>query len=700
MNKSYSVALPLLAGFATTLPAVAADLDEIVVYADYRDTPLMRQAGSISVVDPQALEVRQSRHLDELLGTLPNVSMSSGGSRARFLQIRGVGDLEQFVDPKHYPSVGITIDDIPLNGLAGAALLLDVKQLELLRGPQGTRFGANALGGMVNITTNDPGEAFEADLDAGYASYNTWFVSGAAGGMLSATSGLRIAARIAQSDGWMKNSALNRDDTAGRDERVIRGKYLWQASDDLSVTFSAAYADIDNGYDAFTFDNTRTSLADQPGRDAQELAVFGASMNFQMSDALTLQLVASYADNDETYSYDEDWVYAGFCDGVRCDPLMEFVGFDQINRDRSQWTVDARLLGSTASVDWVLGVYAQAREENLVRNHFGVFSSDWSNDRQAVYGQLRLPLGELALTAGARVEHYGDDYADSNGLLDDSGDTFVSGELTLSYQATDNTMWYATLARGVKPGGVNTEASSVAPFMGPDFQAFLANRLLFGKESLWNKEVGVKTRLLDNRLTARAALFHMSRNNAQLESWLWDVNNFIWVGLLDSVGGSDNYGAEIELQWALTDRVSWFANLGWLETNINSITTFDLDLNDFIVKQDRDQAKAPHWQYQTGVDVEFAPALSAHLEVEGRSGSYYGYYHDGRLSGYTLVNGSMTYRRDQWRVVLWARNLLDEDYAVHGLYFANDPRDGFAVNHNYRQFGEPRTYGVTLGYSF
>ncbi|MCB1972736.1 MAG: hypothetical protein KDG54_20265, partial [Geminicoccaceae bacterium] len=71
MNKSYFVALLLLAAFATTLPAVAADLDEIVVYADYRDTPLMRQAGSISVVDPQALEVRQSRHLDELLGTLP-----------------------------------------------------------------------------------------------------------------------------------------------------------------------------------------------------------------------------------------------------------------------------------------------------------------------------------------------------------------------------------------------------------------------------------------------------------------------------------------------------------------------------------------------------------------------------------------------------------------------------------------------------
>ncbi len=90
------------------------------------------------------------------------------------------------------------------------------------------------------------------------------------------------------------------------------------------------------------------------------------------------------------------------------------------------------------------------------------------------------------------------------------------------------------------------------------------------------------------------------------------------------------------------------------------------------------------------------------MEVEGQDDSYYGYYHDGKLGDYHLLNASVQWRAEAFSITLWGRNLSDENYAVHGLYFAADPRDDFGAwqNQTYLQPGEPRTYGIQLVYSF
>ncbi len=169
MNKYYPPLWLLTAATAFNATSAIAEppstqplpLEEVIVTAGFRDNSLLDSTGSLSVVGIDDISQRGADHLEEVLNLAPNVSFSSGGSRARFLQMRGVGDLEQFVDPKHFPSVGITVDDISLSGSANAALLMDTQQIEILRGPQGTRFGTNALAGMVNITTNAPSEELE-----------------------------------------------------------------------------------------------------------------------------------------------------------------------------------------------------------------------------------------------------------------------------------------------------------------------------------------------------------------------------------------------------------------------------------------------------------------------------------------------------------------------------------------------------------
>ena len=683
----------------STADAVRA-LEEIIVTAGFRDRALMSTAGSISVIDADVVRERGARHLEDTLATAPNVNFSVGGSRARFVQMRGVGDLEQFVDPKHYPSVGIVMDGIELSNVATAALLLDTEQIEVLRGPQGTRFGASALAGVVNIRGRDPGDTFEASFDAGGGNLGSWMVGGAAGGPLTDTLRARLAVRQNVRDGFMKNAFLGRDDTQDIDETSVRGKLVWDLTPQLTADLTLLYIDADNGYDAFSLDNTRTTLSDQPGRDAQEAVALAGRVSRDTDRWGQVQLLTTWTNSDEINSFDEDWVFRGFCDGVRCDPAFEFSAADAIQRDREQFSADLRWLHGHGPWSWVAGAYVHVRDEDMARERFGLFESRYDTHRYALYGELELALNDrLTARAGLRGEAFNDTYRDSLALELQSNDTFWSGAATLEFEARTDTLLYATLSRGAKPGGVNTGATSVQPFVAARFQPFIDARRQFDTETLLNKEVGLKGHYFD-RLDVQLSVFHMDRNDAQLESWLWDATNFIFVGALDNVDDAENYGVELALDAELTPTLSALSRVGYLETDVERMTVFDLDLDAFRELRGRDQTKAPRWQYHFALRWQPLPAWTGSLAVEGRSAQFFGYYHDGRLDGYTALNASLAYRWRNLALRAWARNLLDEGYAVHGLYFANDPRDGFAVNRTYQQFGEPRVYGLELSYSF
>ena len=682
-----------------------SDLEEVIVTARFRDTELLKSSGSISVIQQATLFNRGAQHLEETLNVLPNVNFSSGASRARFIQIRGVGDLEQFVDPKYFPSVGVTIDDVDMNGIAAAAVMMDTRQIEVLRGPQGTRFGTNALAGMINIRSNDPTDTLSGYAQAGMGNYDSWNVTAALSGPLTQNLLGRLAVGQTSSDGYIRNDYLQINDSNKRDEFSLRGKLRWLTQGNSYAELTAFYVDIDNGYDAFSLDGKRNSLADEPGRDQQQsLSVAGKSY-WQFSTDLALETIISWSDADTFYSYDEDWSNSDICNGISfCYP---YANTDQQERTRDNISLDAHLMSvDGGNFNWVAGVYTQHRSEDFSRLYYGSFSSEYETQRYAAYAQLEFDFKPgWRLISGLRFEIFEDDYNDTNQLRSKTDDQYFTGELTLQHDLNNGSLLYATLSRGVKPGGVNTEASSVFNFMAPKFREFMQGRLQFGSESLLNKEIGIKGRYLDDSLSLRAALFHMDRDDAQLESWIWDDSNFLWVGYLDSVSKGTNYGLELELDYQVSESIGLFAGIGWLKTNVDEMTVVDLGEpgqwteSTIVVINDRDQTKAPEWQYNIGTNIYFTPSFSARFELEGRGDSFYGYYHNQEIAGYTLINASLGYHINAFTIRLWGRNLGDKDYAVHGLYFANDPRKGY-VNEAYRQFGEPRVYGLDVRYEF
>lgn len=686
-------------------PAGSQQLEEVVVTAGFRDEPLLGEAGSATVIGSAAIERGAATHLESVLGAAPNVSFSSGASRARFVQMRGVGDLEQFVDPKHFPSVGIAVDDIQLGGTANAAMLFDTEQVEILRGPQGTRFGANALAGLVNVRGRRPTDVFEGFVSVDVADYSTRTLVAAVGGPLADSVAGRLAVQQHRSDGYIENRFLGRDDTNGFDELSLRASLSFEPAAGARYSFTALGFEGDNGYDAFSLDNVRTTLSDEPGHDRQTTRALAARGEWDVGDASTIEAVLTWLDSDVEYGFDEDWTFVGICDGTLCDPVLDFYSnTDNYYRDRRDSTADVRWLTQRRSPDglarrYVVGIYGQERDESLHREYYGDFFSDYATDRRALYAELEAELSaRLSLTLGYRYERFDDGYDDSFALVTASEDTLHNGEISLGWRASERTLLYATISRGDKAGGVNTEASASLPLAQPQFQQFLAPRLRFAHETLVNKEIGLKGRYVDDRLSVRAALFRMDRDDAQLESWVWDGVGFLWIGLLDNAGGS-NLGAETEIRFALNDRWNLTAAVGLLSTDVDEIVTFDLDAGDFVSRRGIDQAKAPDWAYHVGAVWSTSDAWEASIEVEGRDSSRFGYYHDGSLRGYTLVNSSIKRMLGRTELRLWARNLTDQRVEVHGLYFGNDPRKGW-VNETYVQLGEPRIVGATVSYAF
>ena len=131
------------------LSSVADEIiDEIVVTADFRERPVSELPASVSIMDADFIAATAVQHFDELVNIVPNLNWSGDGHRARYFQIRGVGELEQYQGAPN-PSIGFLIDDIDFSGIGTVATLFDMQSVEILRGSQGSRYGANALGGLI-----------------------------------------------------------------------------------------------------------------------------------------------------------------------------------------------------------------------------------------------------------------------------------------------------------------------------------------------------------------------------------------------------------------------------------------------------------------------------------------------------------------------------------------------------------------------
>ena len=660
-------------------------IEEAVVTAEFRPMSAAELPGSVSVLDPGA-NGDLINHLDELLSGAVNVNLTSGASRARFFQIRGIGERSQFVEPLN-ASVGLIVDGVDLSGLGGAATLFDVRQVEVLRGPQGTLYGANAMAGLINVVTPDVTENLSGSLQVDAGNYSARGAGGVLAGPIGDDVGFRISARTYQDDGFIDNIYLNRDDTNARDERTLRGKLQGKLSKG-SWQLAAGRIDVDNGYDAFSLDNNRITRSDEPGRDAQESSYFAFNATTKLSDAVLGEVALGWVDSDMAYGYDEDWTFDGF-------HPFGYRSADLYLRDVETRTADVRLLSAPGqglvdgAVDWLVGLYALDKEVDFSRDYTfagGLFSSDYAIDRLALYGELAANLAnDMRISVGLRAEQHESSYRDSAGVQFSPDDDLVGGRLLLERSLASGNLLYMSLTRGYKAGGFNTDGSLDA-----DLREF-------DPESLWNMEVGFKGSLMDERLALSAALFRMQRRDVQISTSitrLREDGSAEFIGYTGNGAKGVNQGLEVEAVLQATDRLQLTASAGLLDTEFEDyINGSGEDLDG------RDQAQAPAYQYYFAVDYRFTQALRLNISLEGKDDYYFSDGHAERSPSYAVYNGSLRYSVDAWELSAWGRNLGDKDYFVRGFSFPNDPRDGYTAT-RWTQLGSPRKFGVSAKVSF
>jgi len=687
----------LAAYFLLVQPARPVDdtLDEIVVTASLRSTRIADLPQSVSVIGRSTLKSAGVQHFEDVLGLIPDLNWAAGTSRPRFFQLRGIGEVEQYQGAPN-PSVGFLIDDIDFSGVGMPATLFDTQQIEVLRGPQGTAYGANALAGLISVRTVDPGTEFELHSEVTGATYDTRAAALAIGdGFASGAAGWRLVAQQYLSDGFRHNAYLDRNATDGYDEGTLRGKLHWQLTDALQADLTLMHVNIDNGYDAWSIYNTYTTYSNQPGRDAQ----LSNGMALRLTDSIgglgELRSVTSAANSRIVYSFDGDWG-----NDALWGPYAPYDYFQSDNRTRRTLAEDLRLIGDPASalfgrVRWLAGVYALrlTESDSLLYTYDDQYSgagssgldSRYSATNVAVYGSLDANLGaRTLLSGGLRVEqreaHYGDS-ADVETPFPSQTNHMIGGNLSWERSTAGGGHVYVTLARGYKGGGFNIGSQ------------ILAEQRSFGPESLWNLETGFKYARTTSPLEMQADVFYTRRQNMQvyLSEQLQQNNPLAYVFYTQNASDGENYGLEGEAAYALSARWRLSGSGSLLRTRYLGVG----GLFSGLALDGRAQPFAPGYKLSAALEYHHPAGWFARLDATAMDGYYY-YTSDAQTaSAYHLENIRAGYSHGSWTMSLWVRNLLNARYAQQGFYFELAPN---VPNQSFLQLGDPRQVGVTFDY--
>ncbi len=677
-------------------------VEEIIVKGDWRQTTIEKEDSSIVVLDEELIKSQPVKHFEMLSYLIPNLNFAASDSRARYFQIRGIGERGGYEGTPN-SSVGFLIDDIDYSGQGGIATTFDVDQIEVHRGPQGSRIGANALAGLIYIKTKDPTDEFEGISEITSGDFGLFNAGIAFGGPLDQNKDItyRIALRKDYSDGFRKNQFLNKSDTSKKDESTLRLKINWKLSEETSIKFLVTEIDMNDPADIWTIDGSLNTLSNRPGLDSQKTNAYGLKF-FHNFNGFEFQSLTSTTDTDVIFSYDADWGNASSHAPYTYDYFSETL------RGRKSFSQEFRLLsnpiGTSASlpIEWVVGLnYFDIKESNL-KNDDGAYgdpsdpygpylsqsssSSIYTSENLSFFGSLDYFVDETTkISFGIRSEDWDADYSDSFGESFNPSKRMTGGKFSITKTLINGSTVFTSIAKGYKQGGFN---------LGLGLAADSTNRnIYYDPEFLTNYEVGINSKVFLSKLNIGAVIFFSDRKDQQVSISTQvdpsDPNTFSY--LTQNAAEGTNYGLELSMDTELTDSLSLFANLGILKTEIkNWESRTDLE--------GRAQAHAPEKSFSLGMNWKTTARTYLSLDVTGKSSFYYSDSHNNKSRSYSLANISYGYRKDSWNYEIWVRNLFNTYYSTRGFYFGNE-----APNFEdtlYKRHGDPRHLGISVRYDF
>ena len=681
-------------------PAHTEAIAEIVVNGDWRDTILIEVDSSLILINDEDIRKKQYKHFEDITYLVPNLNFAASDSRPRYFQIRGIGERSGYEGTPN-SSVGFLIDDIDFSGQAGIASVYDIDQVEVYRGPQGSRMGASSLAGMIYIKTNDPQDLFEAKGEITLGNYGRNDLSASINIPFSKNIKSRLSIRKEDFDGFRENLFLKRNNTSRKDEQSLRFKTNWLINETASLDLVYFDNDFDDPADIWTIDGSLNTLSDRPGMDSQDSNALGINLGF-INSFNSLKILYSETDTDVVFSYDADW------GNTQSHFPYVYDYFSETLRKRETSNLELRLLSNKSEstfadqIQWIVGIsFYEIDESNNRRDDgaygdpndgFGTFysesffSSDYSSESKSVFGNLDYLMSEnLKLTLGFRWEDWQADYIDSNNELFTPDDSMNGGKISLINSLENDLKYYVSVAKGYKQGGFNLGTGVTS--------SSLVQAISYSPEYLTNYEIGINKYFVSSKTFLDFVIFYSDRTDQQVLSSTQvdpqDPNTFLF--LTKNAAEGLNYGAEMSLDSEISDTVSMFLNLGILETEIRKYQSRP-DL------EGREQAHAPDYSFSAGLSWEISNNVEFLLDINGKSDFYYSDSHNNSSDDYILTNMNLIYEKENINLNFWIRNIFDEYYSLRGFYFGNEPPN--FEDTLYERHGDPRNYGVTFRYDF
>lgn len=736
--RSFIAAAIAAAASPTLAQQQRATLEEIIVTAEHREASLQKTQISLSAFSADAIaEMGISNGLD--MGQyVPNLNAQAfvGGRTGVSYNIRGIGNAETLIT--FDPAVSVYIDGVLIAKNTGSLLdVLELERIEVLRGPQGTLYGRNTMGGAVNYVTKKPHDTFEGSLKATLGRYGQQDLRGMLNvPLLGADSAIgelnmRVSAAKLERDGIQKNRYENapQSEIGTRDREVAMVHLQWRPVDNLSVVYSYDRTRIDERPESVWLtgsnparplgqavapyverESTRPSGGYYDGIFHAITDVDGHALTvaWDITDHMTFHSLTGYREMSNYGEQDTDGT-----------PMMLLDTRDvQENESISQ---EFRLVGSTLNdrLDYSVGLFYMDEKgdvfnETRAVGNPGVNFAKYRNEAWAVYGQVTYAFTDrLDATFGIRYteEDREMEKAIVNGVyfpdppfLSDirainPGAVYpkasrsydnVSPMASISYQWTDELMTYLKVSSGYQSGGFNARDANIVDFQtGFDEETIIAYEL--GMKSIW-----------DNRYQINGALWFSDYDDKRVNQF----NPETLASIQRNAGAVEIWGVELEILAQLTDQLQAGFNYGHVDhkfvtyDTINAQTGAVVDLSDQsnFPYSARNNANA-HLAYEipmdwalfrARIDWSYRDNLTFLVPKPERNSSGPLHLWNARVSLDEIRGPGDT----SMRVSLWAKNLTNEGYWNFGVNLYET--FGFDFN----TYGEPRTFGVDLELNF
>ncbi|WP_310598883.1 TonB-dependent receptor [Desulfobulbus sp.] len=660
-------------------------LEPIVVTAEKTAQDVQRIPGSVSAYTKSAIEERHVEKLYDLTDYVPNVFVKKN-STENIISIRGISPQQGSL----FSATGLYVDGVnyPIHQMQNLDLL-DVERVEVLKGPQGTLYGRNSEAGVINVITSQPTNEFGGKV---FGEIGMWDARGGVPmyregatvnvPLVQDTLAMKVAIQNYTTDGWMENTTPNSLEDATRAQHFNgRVTTRWTPTDAWDVSLILQGQHEADGIGVYRF-------TDGPfATDHNEIAWNGPNKNSVDANAQILKAEYRGAEVDITsvtgrHSYSQDYKYD--MDMTPVDLYPQYPVFNA-DYDVDIWSEELRIAskpGKGRRFDWLAGIYVYS--EDIQTGNYSITDhvTDQDDLGGALFAQGTLHMWEKwHFNLGGRVEYSRlEGKKDVNSgmmgmgtmhLEDTVEDTVFLPSASISYDLAPQVMTYGKVSRGFLSGGFD------------NYFAMSQDLFSYEPEYSWNYEVGIKSKMLDNRLMMNLAAFYIDVDDKQVVEYVSPFERYVV-----NAAKVESYGVEFDVQYKPMPGLTLTGSLGYLESEIKDWTTEGYNARDYSGNK---TPGAPEFSYAAGIMYRWESGWYIGADVVGVSSNYSSAENDLKVDGRALVNARMGYEGEKFDIMLWGRNIFNEEYEERSMRWLG----GTLI-----QEGEPGSFGLLVAYKF